>query len=70
MTQRHLTVDAVLKLAHTTALQHASTLPTGEVKSPDTIKAIGQVWELARGRLGAAQAAHLDDLIKRITGSA
>lgn len=70
MNQRRLTVDTVLKLAHVTALQHANKSTADDVASHDAIKAIGQVWELVRGRLGAVQAARLNDLIKRITASA
>ncbi|MBS4002031.1 MAG: hypothetical protein KGZ91_01555 [Afipia sp.] len=70
MTERRLTVDAVLKLAHATALKHANTSPNAVMKSPEMVKAIDQVWQLVKGRLGEVQAAPLDDLIQQITGKA
>jgi len=70
MTERRLTVDAVLKLAHATTLKHANTSPTDQMKSAEIIKAIDQVWELAKGRLGKVQAAPLDHMIQQITGKA
>lgn len=70
MTERRLTVDAVLKLAHATALKHANTSPTDKMKSPEIFNAIDQVWEMVKGRLGEVQSAPLDDLIQQITGKA
>jgi hypothetical protein len=67
MTERRLTLDAVLKMAHATALKQTEELPSEKVKSPEMLKAIDQVWELVKGRLGETSAAPLDDLIKRIT---
>jgi hypothetical protein len=70
MPQSRLTTDAVLKMAHATAVKYANAAPADRVKSPDMLKAIDQVWSLVKGRLSSTDAEPLDDLIQRITGKA
>lgn len=70
MPQSSLTTDAVLKMAHATAVKYVNAAPAARVKAPDMLNAIDQVWALVKGRLSSTAAAPLDDLIQRITGEA
>ena len=65
-----LTVDAVLKMAHEQARRHEASSLDEQVASPAMRRAIGQVWELVRQRLGHSEEVRkLDAIIGRLTSN-
>ena len=63
---RRLTLDAVLKMATAAAQKHADASPDDRKANAELSQAIAATWELARERMGSAEAAVLDGLIAKI----
>lgn len=69
MPNPRLSVDAVLKMAHEEARRHAGMSLAERDASPALLHVIGQLWGLARQRLGhSRELQELDEMIARITG--
>jgi hypothetical protein len=70
MTKSQLNTKDILKMAHATAVQHINQPLKDQATSPQMLAAIDRVWALVKDRMGSAETAELDTLIKGITKKA